>query len=279
MSVRHFDLQPILFCENCFCFFLIIFQTLLSPFRSALSPEPLASIKEDHRKHVQTAYYTLFRLSEYFPLFYKIYINLIQNRLNKEEDTTSDKAVCVFALGEVRQRAALISTNTIFSIMLNIPGWYDGLGDVSFQALFCEECYCLCSLRLLYIHSTAATTAPRRASNSVLMLHFSFCPPLQNWLKWYMRTPSYVPKESNWDVISALVWTFFLFLLDWKGEKLSRLPAESHRAARSLTLMHFQAVHVCVWFYLSGAALTVMGWFWFYLWIGRETFIVSSLRF
>lgn len=88
-----------------------------------MCPEPLAGIKED-RKHVQTAYYALFRSSdkEYLPLFYKIYIHLIQNRLTEEEDTNSAKVVCVVALGEVRQRDAAISTNTIFSIMLNIPG-------------------------------------------------------------------------------------------------------------------------------------------------------------
>lgn len=126
----------------------------------------------------------------------------------------------MFALGEVRQRAAVIFTNTIISIMLNIPGWYDGLRDVSFQAVFCEQCYCLCSLRLFYIHFTAVTTAPWRTSNSVLMLRFSFCPPLQNWLKWYTRTPSYVPKESNWDVISALVWTFFFVPFRLKKGKI-----------------------------------------------------------
>lgn len=90
--------------------FFLIFQTLLSPFRRPLSPEPLAGIKEDHRKHVQSAYYTLFRLSdkEYLHLFYKIYIHLIQNRLTKEDDTNSDKVVCVFALGEVRQGCCYI---------------------------------------------------------------------------------------------------------------------------------------------------------------------------
>lgn len=87
-------------------------------------------------------------------------------------------------------------------------------------------------------------------------------------------------QKSNWDIISALVWTFFLVPFRLKKGKIE---SSSCRIPQSSSLFDSNAFTRCACVYLilfiRSRSDSDGGVFGFYLWIGRETFIVSSLRF